>query len=137
MSDLLEHLRTKVIHHLELIYAEVELDMSLDALADDLLAMMRLNQSVCEPTAHANHWDESEIIMITYGDSIKSEGQKPLHTLHEFLNHCCQEAISSVHILPFFPYSSDDGFAVIDFSTVNFVVPFTVPTPSLLHRILK
>lgn len=119
MSELLEHLRPKILHHLELIYGQVDMDLSLDQLADKLIAVMRLDQSVCEPTAHANHWDESEVIVITYGDSIKSDGQKPLHTLHEFMNNTCQEVISSVHILPFFPYSSDDGFAVIDFSTVN------------------
>ncbi len=119
MNDFLDSLRQKVLHHLELIYAEIELDQPYSDLADQLIDIMRLDQSTCEPTAHANHWDESEIIMITYGDSIKTGSQKPLHTLHEFLNNHCQDAISSVHILPFFPYSSDDGFAVIDFSSVN------------------
>ncbi len=119
MTELLEHLRPKILHHLQLIYAEVELSISLEDIADSLIGIMGLDHSVCEPTAHANHWDESEIVMITYGDSIQAEGEKPLHTLLEFLNHCCQDAISSVHILPFFPYSSDDGFAVIDFSAVN------------------
>ena len=119
MNDFLDTLRQKVLHHLELIYAEVELKLSYPELADQLIDIMRLDQSICEPTAHANHWDESEIIMITYGDSIKTDAQKPLNTLHEFLNNYCQDAISSVHILPFFPYSSDDGFAVIDFSSVN------------------
>ena len=57
--------------------------------------------------------------MITYGDSIRQEGEKPLNTLHHFLNTYLKETISSVHILPFFPWSSDDGFAVMNFSSVN------------------
>lgn len=119
MSHSLDSLRQKVLHHLELIYADVELELSYAEIADKLISIMRLDQSLCDPTAHANHWDESEIILITYGDSIKSGTDKPLNTLHEFLKEHCQDTISSVHILPFFPYSSDDGFAVIDFSSVN------------------
>jgi len=119
MSEYLEFLRQKVIRHLELIYAETELPVTLENLTDQLISLMRLDQSICEPTPHANHWDESEVILITYGDSIKTEEQDPLVTLHDFLNKHCQDTLSSVHILPFFPYSSDDGFAVIDFSVVN------------------
>ncbi len=57
--------------------------------------------------------------MITYGDSLLGEGQIPLVTLHDFANTYLKDAISTVHFLPFFPWSSDDGFSVIDFSTIN------------------
>ena len=30
-----------------------------------------------------------------------------------------QDTVTGVHILPFFPYSSDDGFAIIDYTQVN------------------
>jgi sucrose phosphorylase len=46
-------------------------------------------------------------------------GETPLRTLHRFLNSHLSDTISSVHVLPFFPWSSDDGFAVINFSSVN------------------
>ncbi|WP_206076212.1 alpha-amylase family glycosyl hydrolase [Marinitoga lauensis] len=62
---------------------------------------------------------EKDVILITYGDSIKKEGEKPLHTLHKFLNDHVKDIINTVHILPFFPYSSDDGFSVIDYKKVN------------------
>ncbi|MBM7558886.1 alpha-amylase family glycosyl hydrolase [Marinitoga litoralis] len=62
---------------------------------------------------------EKDVILITYGDSIKKEGEKPLHTLHKFLNDHVKGIINTVHILPFFPYSSDDGFSVIDYKKVN------------------
>ncbi|NJK85113.1 MAG: sugar phosphorylase [Bacteroidales bacterium] len=57
--------------------------------------------------------------MITYGDSIYKEREIPLKTLNNFLNKYLYGSISCVHILPFFPFSSDDGFSVIDFYKVN------------------
>jgi sucrose phosphorylase len=39
--------------------------------------------------------------------------------LHDFLLRRLKGVINSVHILPFFPYTSDDGFAVSDFRAVN------------------
>lgn len=64
-------------------------------------------------------WDEKDAVLITYGDSIKTEGEMPLQTLRSFLNKNLKEQLSVIHILPFFPYSSDDGFSVIDFRKVN------------------
>ncbi|MDA3853815.1 MAG: sugar phosphorylase [Bacteroidales bacterium] len=64
-------------------------------------------------------WDEKDAFLITYGDTLSREGQKPLNTLHYFVKEKVSDAISIVHILPFFPYSSDDGFSVIDFNKVN------------------
>ncbi len=59
------------------------------------------------------------MVLITYGDSLLGEGQVPLVTLHNFANTYLKDAISTVHFLPFFPWSSDDGFSVVDFSTIN------------------
>lgn len=65
-------------------------------------------------------WSENNILLISYGDSICSQTQeKPLITLHHFLSKYLQDTITGIHILPFFPYSSDDGFAVIDYVKVN------------------
>jgi len=64
-------------------------------------------------------WDEKDVFLISYGDSLLKDGEKPLETLHHFVREKLSEAISIVHILPFFPYSSDDGFSVIDFTQVN------------------
>ncbi|MCA9908023.1 MAG: sugar phosphorylase, partial [Anaerolineae bacterium] len=46
-------------------------------------------------------------------------GEPPLATLRQLLKQTIQSEINSVHILPFYPYSSDDGFSVIDFYAVN------------------
>ena len=57
--------------------------------------------------------------MITYGDSLQKGGQAPIATLHQFAGEYLKGAVSAVHFLPFFPYSSDDGFSVIDFFAIN------------------
>ena len=64
-------------------------------------------------------WSEQDVMLITYGDSITRSDEKPLHTLYAFLQQYLSQTISGVHILPFFPYSSDDGFSVIDYRQVN------------------
>lgn len=64
-------------------------------------------------------WDQHDVILITYGDSILSSDQTPLKTLNKFLKENLEGLISTVHILPFFPYSSDDGFSVINYKEVN------------------
>jgi glycosidase len=62
---------------------------------------------------------ERDTILIAYGDMVSRPGEKPLTTLANLLLRQLEGAISGVHILPFFPYSSDDGFAVIDNRAVN------------------
>ncbi|UCF90070.1 MAG: sugar phosphorylase [Desulfobacterales bacterium] len=60
-----------------------------------------------------------DAVLITYGDSLVQNGRAPLATLHDFARRYLKGAISTIHILPFFPYSSDDGFSVMDFGAVN------------------
>ena len=61
---------------------------------------------------------EDDAILITYANTIRAEGEKPLRTLHRFLKNFVKSAVSCVHILPFFPSSSDGGFSVVDYETV-------------------
>lgn len=69
----------------------------------------------------SNHtrWSEKDVILITYGNSIQAADETPLDTLATFLRERLTGVVNSVHILPFFPYSSDDGFSVIDYYQVN------------------
>jgi glycosidase len=62
---------------------------------------------------------ESEAILITYGDQVHEKGRPPLQSLNQFLENYLEGKISAVHILPFFPYSSDDGFSVIDYRRID------------------
>ncbi len=63
--------------------------------------------------------DESDSILITYGDNFSGPDGAPLSYLYRFLDEICESAVSGVHILPFSPYSSDDGFSVIDYREIN------------------
>lgn len=108
-------LEQRIAGHLKQIYPEIE---STD-LVTQCLKVMGLSADTPSPEPHRNLWDQTDVMMITYGDSIKREGQTPLHTLTEFLDGRVKDAISTVHILPFFPYTSDDGFSVMDYTTVN------------------
>ncbi|HGY57219.1 MAG TPA: sugar phosphorylase [Caldithrix abyssi] len=66
-----------------------------------------------------NRFTEKDVILITYGDLITSPGEKPLQTLHKLSKAYLAGVFNNVHILPFFPYSSDRGFAVMDFEEVD------------------
>ncbi|MFV1873984.1 MAG: alpha-amylase family glycosyl hydrolase [Oleiphilus sp.] len=118
MKQVLDSLYQHVLEHLNVIYADIP-DIDYGVLSHQLVSEMRLTESITEPQQYANHWSEKDAIMITYGDSLLAEGEKPLHTLESFLDRYSDQVINSVHILPFFPYSSDDGFSVMDFTSVN------------------
>ena len=62
---------------------------------------------------------EKDSILITYADTIYREDEKPLKTLHHFLKSYVKDIVTGIHILPFFPSSSDGGFAVINYKEVD------------------
>ncbi len=64
-------------------------------------------------------FSEEHMVLITYGDSVRGEGPTPLASLRRFVDDNTGGMINILHILPFFPYSSDRGFAVIDFRRVD------------------
>lgn len=66
-----------------------------------------------------NRFTERDIILITYGDLIIEDGKPPLETLADICDRYLEGVINTIHILPFFPYSSDRGFAVMDFEQVD------------------
>lgn len=61
----------------------------------------------------------AEALLITYGDQVNSPGQAPLSVLRDFLGQRARGLVSGVHVLPFYPWSSDDGFSVKDFLAVD------------------
>ncbi|MEZ5218589.1 MAG: sugar phosphorylase [Ilumatobacteraceae bacterium] len=66
-------------------------------------------------------WSERDAVLISYGDTLlpTSSDEAPLVTLRRFVQAHLRDAVSAVHVLPFFPYSSDDGFSVVDFRAVR------------------
>jgi glycosidase len=63
--------------------------------------------------------DESDAILITYPDQVRESDHKPLRTLYDFLVRHIMGVVSGVHLLPFYPWSSDDGFSVKDYRAVD------------------
>lgn len=62
---------------------------------------------------------EKDSVLITYADQIQSTNASDLDALTDFILANIGGSISTIHLLPFFPYSSDDGFSVIDYTRVN------------------
>ncbi len=62
---------------------------------------------------------ENDVMLITYGDSIVGSNKAPLVTLKEFADRYLKDAITAVHILPMYPYTSDDGFSVTDYYSID------------------
>lgn len=111
---------SRIQEHLSFLYGEEATERlwpRLQArLADFREGHPRLLEDVPAP---AERVSERDAILITYGDQISEAGRPPLQTLAEFLETYLRDAVSGVHILPFFPYSSDDGFSVIDYASVD------------------
>jgi len=107
--------RNRVIEHLQRIYTELDHAV----LADRLLSIMAFNDENETLPERANKWNEQDVWMITYGDSVQEANTRPLTCLKEFIDQRLSNVINGVHILPFFPYSSDDGFSVINYKQVN------------------
>jgi len=70
-------------------------------------------------TSTEYHLSEKDTILITYGDQVQHLNETPLESLYGFLDNNLQGKVNSVHILPFYPYSSDDGFSVVNYSEVD------------------
>jgi sucrose phosphorylase len=98
-----------------------------DTLYGELERLLRVHQAHATDeiiTAEANfdpreRFTEQDVVLITYGDLIVSEGRSPLRTLADFAQVFFRGLISTLHILPFYPYSSDRGFSVISFEEVD------------------
>ncbi|WP_313678333.1 sugar phosphorylase [Pantoea vagans] len=65
------------------------------------------------------HWDEQDVVLITYADQFREAGKPTLSTFSRFYQQHLQSTFPLVHLLPFFPWSSDDGFSVIDYHQVD------------------
>ena len=62
---------------------------------------------------------EKDVLLITYGDTFTKRGVVPLKVLRRFYREYLRGVFELVHVLPFHPYSSDDGFSVIDYFAVR------------------
>ena len=105
--------------HLATVYGVTPRGLPVDDWVQRLQTAARLDADQSPPPAHRNLWDERDVAVITYGDSVLSETEAPLKSLHQFLVDRLGDLVSWLHVLPFHPWTSDDGFSVLDYSSVN------------------
>jgi glycosidase len=113
VSDGTDLLAARIAPYLALCYPDghAEVTERLVVLAESHAARARPRE-VGPPTHRTGY-------LITYGDGIRRRGEAPLHTLAAFLHDHVGDLLSDVHLLPIFPWTSDDGFAVVDHRVVN------------------
>jgi sucrose phosphorylase len=66
-----------------------------------------------------NGLTERDSILITYGDQVQHTNEMPLQTLKNFCDAHLSGVMSGIHILPFYPWTSDDGFSVVDYRQID------------------
>ncbi|CAN5220801.1 glucosylglycerate phosphorylase [soil metagenome] len=106
--------------HFKIIYGEEKVDYCLDEL-HKLIEHYELTP-VREKIPFDKVWTHQDNILITYGDMVVPEVGEPVSKLrkqHQFLNEYLKGFISTIHLLPFYPSSSDDGFSVVDYEKVD------------------
>ncbi len=84
-----------------------------------LRAILSRYQDRLAASHHAGELSERDSILITYADQLNEPGRSPFQTLARLSEGYLSDVVTGIHILPFFPYSSDDGFSVIDYQAVN------------------
>ena len=102
--------------------ATVYPDHDLDALTDEVIAAFWPEGTRRRKRGRLpgnSMWSQRDALLITYGNTLQDGVHKPLDLLYDFLLGNLRNVVDGVHILPFFPFTSDDGFAVSDFRAVN------------------
>ena len=105
----------KVHSHLKIIYQNILIDEEINILSNQIFEKIPKLKN----DDNLENWNESDIFLISYGDSIVSEKNKKLKTLKNFFDKFIKPYFNNIHILPFFPFSSDDGFSIIDYKKVR------------------
>ncbi len=84
---------------------------------------LRSHMSKHSGTGARRPLSEKDALLITYGDMVSGVasggGAAGLVRLEAFLSRWNRNSFSHVHILPFHPYTSDDGFSVVDYRQVD------------------
>ncbi|MET0934235.1 MAG: alpha-amylase family glycosyl hydrolase [Mycetocola sp.] len=109
----LDHLRSRLRPLVAELYAG-----RADEVLDSLLDLAQRWAPELGP-ADRERPDEGSAYLITYGDAFRREGETPLHTLASVLREHVRDAVTDVHLLPIYPWTSDDGFGVVDHREVN------------------
>lgn len=107
-------MKERILTHLKKIYKDPNKQETAKKLFDNLLS--DYEKQVFPKNAPLN---EENVYLITYGNSFKNENQNGLQSLNETIQNYLADVITDIHLLPMFPYTSDDGFSVTDYLEVN------------------
>ncbi|MEH6868869.1 alpha-amylase family glycosyl hydrolase, partial [Priestia megaterium] len=99
---------------LQFIYENENIDLLLSKVEESII-----NTKAKNLKKRKQNWDEKDVVLITYGDQFYVKNELTLKTFKKMYEQYLNEQFPMVHILPFYPYSSDDGFSVIDYKKVN------------------
>lgn len=112
-------MKKKIIQHLGELYGK---DRAVGILSR-LLIMLDLHRAQNGGKTPARRdslpLSQRDVLLITYADQLRQTGESPLRTLAGFCERHLKDRVSGVHLLPFYPWSSDDGFSVKDFVSVD------------------
>jgi len=110
---MVSNLSVNISSHLSFLYG-ADKTAQLLAYTEKIIADYRARISVrdAELTEH-------DSILITYGDQVQSPNESPLQTLGNFCRQYLTHVVGGIHILPFYPWTSDDGFSVVDYRKVD------------------
>lgn len=89
----------------------------LEFLDKEIKILLRKYQKLIKPESPVLSHKDS--ILITYADAVYEEGEMPLTTLKHFFDTFLKGYVSAIHLLPCFPFTSDDGFSVVDYYQIN------------------
>ena len=115
-----QNLKKRIHLHIERIYSTSLNETEILELSDNIYNLIVSKKTLHASSLLSDQWSEKTTVLITYANSITStNNMSPLSSLQKFVSSKCQQFIDTVHILPFFPSSSDDGFAVKDYYSID------------------
>jgi len=125
LIEVTEERQARLLERLRLLYGEA----TAAATVPELIRLIKVH-CAHKPAAlveaeqafrRGDHFSEKDMMLITYGDMVRAQGRTGLSALGEFLAafRRGEPIFSILHVLPFFPYTSDRGFSVVDFRTVD------------------
>ena len=115
-----QNLKNRIHLHIERIYSTSLNETEILEFSDNIYNLIVSKKTLHSSPLLSDQWSEKTAVLITYANSITTTNNtSPLSSLEKFVSSKCQKFIDTVHILPFFPSSSDDGFAVKDYYNVD------------------
>lgn len=114
MPSLEPRARDRILDHLRAIYGDDDAGRLGDRLVERLERFRATHPLPSRPDP-----DEGDVVLITYPDQVREPERAPLASLRELIEDRLADVISTVHLLPIHPSTSDDGFAVSDYAIVD------------------